>query len=145
MAGNKQSKPRPRAEHSCSKISANEVAIFGGWTDRPMNDLWSFNYVDMEWRVLVSTGIQPRPRYRHTAEFVGNHLYVLGGSDNGDDVAQQSRNLGMHVLNLSTMQWHHPPVISGSNPFPRSGHGSAVIGALTIAVFGGKVNNQVRI
>lgn len=143
VAGNKQSKPRARAEHSCCKITANEVAIFGGWADRPLNDLWSFNFVDMEWRVLVSSGIQPRPRYRHSAEFIGNNLYILGGSDNNEDIPEQSRNLGIHVLSLSTMQWSHPPLSGGFNPFPRSGHGSTVIGVTTIAIFGGKYNNQV--
>ena len=145
VLGNLQSKPKARAEHSCCKIGANEVAIFGGWAGRPMNDLWSFNFVDMEWRVLVSSGIQPRPRYRHTAEFIGSNMYILGGSDNNDDIPEQSRNLTIHVLSLTTMQWTHPTISGGFNPFPRSGHGSAVIGTVTIAIFGGKLNNQVML
>ena len=140
--GNKASKPPSRAEHSACKTSSNEVAIFGGWTDRPMNDLWIFNYVDMEWKQAATSGIQPRPRYRHTAEVVGTKLFLFGGSDNGDDVADGSRNLGVHELSLETMQWSHP-TLRGANPFPRSGHGSAVIGASTVAIFGGKRNNEV--
>ncbi len=99
----------------------------------------------MEWRVLVSSGIQPRPRYRHTAEFIGSNMYILGGSDNNDDIPEQSRNLTIHVLSLTTMQWTHPTISGGFNPFPRSGHGSAVIGTVTIAIFGGKLNNQVML
>jgi Ras-related protein Rab-1A len=140
--GNRSNKPPARCEHSVCKTGTNEVTIFGGWTDRPMNDCWAFNYVDMEWKQVVTSGIQPRPRYRHTAEIIGNKMYILGGSENGDDIADGSRHLGVHVLNLSTMEWSHP-AISGINPFPRSGHSSAVIGAKSIAIFGGKRNNEV--
>ena len=141
--GGKETKPLARAEHSACKTGTNEITIFGGWASKPMNDLWTFNYVDMEWRVAVSSGIQPRPRYRHTAEIVGNKMYIFGGSDNNDDIAENSRNLSIHELWLETMQWSHP-TISGSNPFPRSGHGSAVIGAKSVAIFGGKRNKEVR-
>jgi hypothetical protein len=142
--GGKDSKPPGRAEHSACKTGTNEVTIFGGWAQKPVNDLWTFNFVDMEWRVAVSSGIQPRPRYRHTAEVIGLKMFVLGGSDNSEDVAENAKYLGVHELNLQTMQWSHPSV-TGSNPFPRSGHSSAVIGAQSIAIFGGKRNNEVRI
>jgi len=141
--GPRSAKPPSRAEHAACKTSSNEVTIFGGWTDRPVNDLWSFNFVDMEWKQVTTSGIQPRPRYRHTMELVsGVKVFVLGGSDTGDDVAEASRNLNIHELNLETMQWSHPS-LRGANPFPRSGHGSAVIGASTLAIFGGKRNNKL--
>lgn len=106
------------------------------------NDCWSFNFVDMEWKPLVTSGIQPRARYRHTAEFIGNKMFILGGSENGNDIADGSRHLGVHELNFSTMEWSHP-VLRGVNPFPRSGHASAVIGAKSIAIFGGKRTNDL--
>jgi len=132
-----RAKPPPRAEHSACKTGTNEVTVFGGWAHQPCNDMWVFNFVDMEWKETVSSGIQPRPRYRHTAEVVGIKMYVLGGSDNSEDVAEGAKHLGLHELSLETMQWSHP-ALSGSNPFPRSGHSSAVIGAQSVAVFGGR-------
>lgn len=140
--GNQDSKPTGRTEHTACKTGTNEVTIFGGWSSKPTNEMWSFNYVDMEWRVVASSGIQPRPRFRHSAEVVGMKMYIFGGSDNGEDIAENSRYLGVHELNLMTMQWSHP-TISGSNPFPRSGHCSALIGAHSVAIFGGKRNEQV--
>mmetsp|Transcript_24814 Transcript_24814/g.41342 ORF Transcript_24814/g.41342 Transcript_24814/m.41342 type:complete len:601 (+) Transcript_24814:73-1875(+) len=137
----KSVKPPPRAEHSACKTGTNEVTIFGGWSSQPCNDMWTFNYVDMEWKPTVSSGIQPRPRYRHTAEVVGLKMYVLGGSDNNEDVSAGAVYLGIHELSLETMQWSHP-TISGANPFPRSGHSSAVIGAQSVAIFGGKKDNE---
>ena len=59
-----------RSEHSACKIATNEIGVFGGWTDQPTNEFWIFNYVDMEWTPGTTSGIQPRPRYRHTAEVV---------------------------------------------------------------------------
>eukprot|EP01040_Poterioochromonas_malhamensis_P000765 gene765-815_t len=137
--GNKEAKPAARAEHSACKTGANEVTIFGGWASRPLNDMWTFNFVDLEWKVTISSGILPRPRYRHSAEVVGNSMFILGGSDNNEDIAEESRNLSIHALNLQTMQWSHP-TLHGSNPFPRSGHSSSVIGAKSIVIFGGKRN-----
>lgn len=140
--GGKDSRPVGRAEHSACKTGTNEVTIFGGWATKPTNEMWAFNYVDMEWRVAVSSGIQPRPRYRHTAEVVGLRMYILGGSDNAEDVSENAKYLSVHELSLETMQWSHPNV-TGSNPFPRSGHSSTVIGAQSVAIFGGKRNDQV--
>jgi N-acetylneuraminic acid mutarotase len=141
--GSKENKPLGRAEHSACKTGTNEVTIFGGWTTKPTNEMWTFDVVNMEWRVTVSSGIQPRPRYRHTAEVVGTNMYIFGGSDNSDDVAATGgRHLGIHELSLETMQWSHPS-LKGADPFPRSGHGSAVIGAQSVAIFGGKRSNDV--
>lgn len=142
----KKQKPPSRAEHTACKTSSNEVTIFGGWLDSPSgpsNDIWTFNFVDMEWRQLETSGIHPRPRYRHTAEIIGNKMLILGGSDNGEDIAESSHiNLTLHELNLDTMQWIHP-ALKGINPFPRSGHGSCVIGTTTLAIFGGRRSNEV--
>lgn len=142
----KRQKPPSRAEHSACKTSTNEVTIFGGWCDAPQgpsNDLWTFNYVDMEWKEVETSGIHPKPRYRHTTEMIDSKMYVLGGSDNGEDVADSSHNnLGLHCVDFETMQWSHP-VLRGVNPFPRSGHGSTVIGSSTLAIFGGKRSNEM--
>jgi len=135
-------KPLPRTEHTACKTATNEITIFGGWNSKPLNDLWTFNYVELEWKILITSGIQPRPRYRHTSELLGNKLYILGGSDNEQDNPELSRNLGFHILSMETMTWSHPN-IAGTNPFPRSGHASALIGAKSIAIFGGKRNATV--
>ena len=95
----------------------------------------------MEWKPMTSSGIQPKPRFRHTAEIIGTKMYILGGADNTSGTSR-SRSLGIHVLCLETLQWSHP-TITGSDPFPRSGHTSAVIGAQTVAIFGGCVSDTV--
>ena len=138
--GNLGTKPAPRIEHSSCKISANEIMIFGGWTTQPVNDVWVFNAVDMQWRQEVTSGIQAKPRYRHTSEVLGSKMYIFGGSDTPDDNAETCGYLSLHELDLETLQWSHPSLV-GNNPFPRSGHASAVVGATTVAIFGGKRNS----
>jgi hypothetical protein len=65
-ADGKGTKPAPRTEHSACKTGSNEVTVFGGWVQQPCNELYTFNFVDMEWKEAASSGIQPRPRYTHT-------------------------------------------------------------------------------
>ena len=144
IVGHNINKPLPRVEHSACKISTNEIMIFGGLTDKegPTNDLWTFNIVDMEWKKQVSSGIQPKARYRHTSEMLGHTMYIFGGSDTNDDIAQGNTYLNLSELDLETMQWSHP-ILVGSVPFPRSGHSSTVIGVNSVAIFGGKLNNQI--
>ena len=140
--GSRQQKPSGRAAHSACKIGSNEVAVFGGWSERPLNDLWSFNYADMEWRLLSTQGVTPKPRYRHTSEFLAGKLYIFGGSDNARDVADGCSYLSLHELAMDSMTWTSPQ-LRGANPFPRSGHCTAVVGARSVAVFGGKRSNEV--
>lgn len=140
----KNERPLPRAEHSACKTGTNEITIFGGWAEKPTNDMWTFNYMDMQWTQVATSGIQPRPRFRHTAEVLGTKMYIMGGSDSTTDEAELSPYLQLHELNLETMQWSHP-AIRGSDPFPRSGHGSAIIGARSVAIFGGKLTAEVRL
>lgn len=144
VAGTALDKPTPRAEHTACKTGSNEVSIFGGWIDNvgPTNELWVFNFVDMEWKKITTSGVQPRPRYRHTAEVISNKMYILGGSEDNDDICDGNKHLGIHELSLDTMQWVHPQ-LKGINPFPRSGHATALIGAKSVGVFGGKRSNTI--
>jgi hypothetical protein len=68
--------PQARAEHSASKIGTNAIAYFGGWTDKPTNDLWVLDYVALEWSRPAVSGIEPRPRYRHTSEVRCDMIYI---------------------------------------------------------------------
>jgi small GTP-binding protein len=139
--GDKRDRPDRRTEHSASKIGTNQVAIFGGWTVKPESDLWVLDYVNMEWNRLLPSGIPPKPRYRHTSVVHDGSLYIMGGSDTGaDEIRGTGSHLGIHKLSLSEMQWTHPD-ISGSNPFPRSGHCSSLVGSGSVAIFGGKRSN----
>jgi small GTP-binding protein len=136
--------PEARTEHTCCKIGTNTVAIFGGWvpSSGPSNELWTFDTKSMTWDSRVPSGIQPRPRYRHTAQFAGNKMYIIGGSDNPCDSAATAMHiLGLSVLDCDTFEWSHPK-LNGPSPFPRSSHCSALLGSMNIAIFGGKRSSE---
>lgn len=144
---NSKIRPPSRTDFSIVKVRTNVCMMFGGYTsdNKVVGDLWSLDYQNLEWREEAVSGIKPRPRYRHTAEVIGNKMYILGGVDNGDDDATQSKGstfATINVLNLETMEWSQPK-LSGENPFPRSGHSSCVVGTDHIAVFGGKLKSDV--
>jgi hypothetical protein len=144
MKTNGTKNPRARAEHSASKIpNSNQILFFGGWVDCPSNDLWVFDFMDLEWNEFATSGIPPRARYRHTSEILNGKYYILGGSDNAEDVCDGKSYLSIHELNFETLQWYHPE-LRGGNPFPRSGHSSSIIGAHSIVVFGGKRSEEVQ-
>ena len=42
-------------------------------------------------------------------------MYILGGSDNGDDVPDGCKYLGVHALHLDTMEWSHPELRLGGS------------------------------
>ena len=132
-------RPDARTDHTCVKTAAYEIMIFGGWSSEgPMNDCWSFNTQDMEWNHIVPSGIQPKPRFRHTCEIIGSLMIVLGGANDGEESHKNGSlgGTGVSVLDLNSMQWSHPE-IQGQSPFPRSGHCSTCIGN-SIILFGGR-------
>lgn len=154
--------PLPRAEHTATKTNTNEVTIFGGWIgstagriggestidNEYTNDIWTFNVIDREWKRVLTQGESPMGRCGHTAEFIQNKLYILGGRASVGPNSNISQNrLGLAVLDYSDMRWDYPNFTmkhiggsGGSNNssiFPRFGHSSATIGAKSLLVFGG--------
>ena len=143
---NSKIRPPSRTDFSMVKVRTNVCMVFGGYTsdNRVVGDLWSLDYQNLEWKEEAVSGIKPRPRYRHTSEVIGNKMYLLGGVDNGEDDATQSKGSTfstINVLNLDTMEWSQPQ-LTGDNPFPRSGHASCVLGSTHIAIFGGKLRSD---
>jgi hypothetical protein len=153
--------PLPRAEHTTTKTNTNEVTIFGGWLgaaagragsdveNEYTNDIWTFNIVDREWKRVLTQGESPMGRCGHTAEFIQNKLYILGGRASAGPTGtnNDSSRLGLAVLDYSDMRWDYPAFtskqigVSGGSSnasiFPRFGHSSATIGAKSLLVFGG--------
>jgi L-alanine-DL-glutamate epimerase-like enolase superfamily enzyme len=83
--------------------------------------------VDNEWTRVLAQGILPKARFRHTSEVrhtvlpvctgascktfhmcyqvIRDKMYVLGGSDNIEDVCDGIRGLGMSVLSLDSYRF----------------------------------------
>jgi len=112
----------------------DKLWIFGGSYNVPaikLNDLIMIDVNDQEWKVVTEFhGNPPCPRSDHAAVSIDNKIYIFGGS------SDQTLPLNdLHIFDTDTMTWSQP-VIKGSCPYPRSGHGFVAIGKKAF-VFGG--------
>jgi N-acetylneuraminic acid mutarotase len=80
-----------------------------------MNDIYTLNLVTCEWKRVNATGEIPPPRDSHSANIIGEYLYVIGGGDN------KQRLNDMHRLCLRSWTWKKLDCI-GDITAGRAGH-----------------------
>uniref|UniRef100_A0A8D0FWG8 Host cell factor 1 n=1 Tax=Strix occidentalis caurina TaxID=311401 RepID=A0A8D0FWG8_STROC len=137
--------PSPRESHTaivyCRKDLGNpKMYIFGGMCGCRLNDLWELDIETMTWSRPETKGTVPLPRSLHTANVIGNKMYVFGGwvpqSAGGEISAHDGEwkcTGSFSYLNLDTTEWIG--LISDcqedkSNllPGPRAGHCAVAVG-----------------
>ncbi|XP_077034571.1 host cell factor 2 isoform X2 [Agelaius phoeniceus] len=137
--------PSPRESHTaivyCRKdVGSPKMYIFGGMCGCRLNDLWELDIETMTWSRPETKGTVPLPRSLHTANVIGNKMYVFGGwvpqSAGGEISAPDGEwkcTGSFSYLNLDTTEWIG--LISDcqedkSNllPGPRAGHCAVAIG-----------------
>ncbi|XP_060101572.1 host cell factor 2 [Heteronotia binoei] len=138
--------PSPRESHTAiiysRKDSGNpKMLIFGGMSGCRLNDLWELDIETMAWSKPETKGTVPLPRSLHTANVIGNKMYIFGGwvpQSTEDDISSQDGEWkctgSFSYLNLDTTEW--VSLISDCQedkntllPGPRAGHCAVVIGA----------------
>ncbi|XP_030815782.1 host cell factor 2 isoform X3 [Camarhynchus parvulus] len=137
--------PSPRESHTaivyCRKdVGSPKIYIFGGMCGCRLNDLWELDIETMTWSRPETKGTVPLPRSLHTANVIGNKMYVFGGwvpqSAGGEISAPDGEwkcTGSFSYLNLDTTEWIG--LISDcqedkSNllPGPRAGHCAVAVG-----------------
>ncbi|XP_074437419.1 host cell factor 2 isoform X3 [Larus michahellis] len=137
--------PSPRESHTavvyCRKdLGSPKMYIFGGMCGCRLNDLWELDIETMTWSRPETKGTIPLPRSLHTANVIGNKMYVFGGwvpqSAGGEISAHDGEwkcTGSFSYLNLDTTEWIG--LISDcqedkSNllPGPRAGHCAVAVG-----------------
>ncbi|KFP68975.1 Host cell factor 2, partial [Cariama cristata] len=137
--------PSPRESHTaivyCRKdLGSPKMYIFGGMCGCRLNDLWELDIETMTWSRPETKGTVPLPRSLHTANVIGNKMYVFGGwvpqSAGGEISARDGEwkcTGSFSYLNLDTTEWIG--LISDcqedkSNllPGPRAGHCAVAVG-----------------
>uniref|UniRef100_A0A8B9TU96 Host cell factor C2 n=1 Tax=Anas platyrhynchos TaxID=8839 RepID=A0A8B9TU96_ANAPL len=137
--------PSPRESHTaivyCRKdLGSPKMYIFGGMCGCRLNDLWELDIETMTWSRPETKGTVPLPRSLHTANVIGNKMYVFGGwvpqSAGGEISAHDGEwkcTGSFCYLNLDTTEWIG--LISDcqedkSNllPGPRAGHCAVAVG-----------------
>ncbi|KFV59598.1 Host cell factor 2, partial [Tyto alba] len=137
--------PSPRESHTaivyCRKDLGNpKMYIFGGMCGCRLNDLWELDIETMTWSRPETKGTVPLPRSLHTANVIGNKMYVFGGwvpQSSGGEISAHDGEWkctgSFSYLNLDTTEWIG--LISDcqedkSNllPGPRAGHCAVAVG-----------------
>lgn len=126
-------KPSGRNGHSASLLyGGSQILILGGWLGNgPLaaGDMHLLNLSPLKWLVPNFSGEPPGPCNMHTADPVGNYLFVFRG---GDGRAYLN---DLHALDLKSNSWCAVKT-AGEKPPPRANHASAVDGD-RLYVFGG--------
>ncbi|XP_038612131.1 host cell factor 2 isoform X2 [Tachyglossus aculeatus] len=138
--------PSPRESHTaivyCRKDSGNpKLYVFGGMCGCRLDDLWQLDIETMTWSQPETKGTVPLPRSLHTANVIGNKMYIFGGwvpqaVDNVECSALDCEwrcTSSFSYLNLDTAEW--TVLISDSQedkknllPRPRAGHCAVAVG-----------------
>lgn len=153
--------PAPRSCHTMTVVGTNAF-LFGGMTHfisndaedfydvRPSSEIFKLNLnskSDMEWTRINSVGMNPLPRWRHTATlFDNNQILVFGGFHSTDH-----RLNDVWVFDTIALSWAQPNpkhnaeatiVCQLSNTewvnvaSPRAGHSATLVGEC-VYIFGG--------
>ncbi|KAM4676891.1 host cell factor 2 [Discoglossus pictus] len=137
--------PSPRESHSAAVYTRKDngkskLFIFGGMSGCRLGDLWDLDLESMAWTSPEVRGVAPLPRSLHTANVIGNRMYVFGGwiphaIHDGNPSPQDHQwkcTNSFSYLDLDTSEWTH--IMSDCQedrknwPRPRAGHCAVTIG-----------------
>nr|KAF6373819.1 host cell factor C2 [Pipistrellus kuhlii] len=138
--------PSPRESHTaviyCKKDSGSpKMYVFGGMCGARLDDLWQLDLETMSWSKPETKGTVPLPRSLHTANVIGNKMYIFGGwvPQKGENIEASPHDCewkctsSFSYLNLDTAEW--TTLVSdsqedkkNSRPRPRAGHCAVAIG-----------------
>ncbi|XP_035257315.1 host cell factor 2 isoform X2 [Anguilla anguilla] len=140
--------PCPRESHTavvyCSKGTYSpKLYIFGGMRGQRLSDLWQLDIETMTWSTPDTKGPPPLPRSLHSANVIGNKMYVFGGWVPVVNAEDRPNALGTEwvctnslcELNLDTLTWRtlrperQQEEGKACGPRARAGHCTASIGS----------------
>uniref|UniRef100_A0A8C6UEE9 Host cell factor C2 n=1 Tax=Neogobius melanostomus TaxID=47308 RepID=A0A8C6UEE9_9GOBI len=107
--------PSPRESHTAvayTGLGSPKLYIFGGMQGLRLDDLWQLDLDTMVWSMPETRGCKPLPRSLHTANVMGNKMFVFGG---WVPIAETERDKAigkewictnsLSILNLDTLSW----------------------------------------
>ncbi|XP_037099589.1 host cell factor 2 isoform X1 [Syngnathus acus] len=149
--------PSARESHTAvaySGLGSPKLFIYGGMQGCRLDDLWQLDLNTMAWSLLETRGSAPLPRSLHSANVIGNRMFVFGGwipvpeseKHNAAGIKWICSN-SLSVLHFDTMSWQNlGPVYDDidsqlqsrnvqsdddntGRPKARAGHCAAVVGS----------------
>ncbi|XP_056434851.1 host cell factor 2 [Gadus chalcogrammus] len=154
----KGGRPAARESHTAVAYAGRgspKLFIFGGMQGRRLDDLWQLDLDSMVWSAPLTKGPRPLARSLHSANIIGNKMFIFGGWVPYSEPAKTKGaewicTNSLHALNLDTMSWQDlspeepaqghpkpqdkPPQLEleeshPGGPKPRAGHCSTAIGS----------------
>ncbi|XP_034019276.1 host cell factor 2 isoform X1 [Thalassophryne amazonica] len=109
--------PTERESHTTvayTNLGSSKLYIFGGMQGCRLDDLWQLDLDTMMWSTPETSGFHPLPRSLHSANVIGNKMYIFGGwipipemdKPNALEAEWICTN-NLSVLNLDTMVWQN--------------------------------------
>jgi hypothetical protein len=119
--------PGPRSGHSIT-VRREQALLFGGCgvkgsQPQVFREAYLLHISDgYRWERLQLTGLEPSPRWRHTATLLpdDDSVFVFGGVCRGD------RYNDAHVFSFRSRAWK-PAETAGAPPHPRSHHTASLV------------------
>ncbi|XP_041636513.1 host cell factor 2 isoform X2 [Cheilinus undulatus] len=109
--------PSARESHTSvtyTGLGSPKLYIFGGMQGSRLDDLWQLDLETMVWSMPETRGATPLPRSLHSANVIGNKMYVFGGwipiPESGKHNAEGTEWIctnSLSVLNLDTLCWEN--------------------------------------
>jgi N-acetylneuraminic acid mutarotase len=134
----------PSARESASVVVMDGVAyFFGGYTTGVVNALYALDLVTLAWTTVTPlVGTAPSVRYLHTASILDGKMYIFGGHNGSNAVADS------HSFDPKTRTWldfaavpeGSSSVMNAAQLVARAIHSASVIDG-AIYVFGGYYGN----
>ncbi|KAM4711990.1 host cell factor 2 [Anableps anableps] len=107
--------PSARESHTCvayAGLGPPKLYVFGGMQGCRLNDLWQLDLNSMVWSTPETSGSTPLSRSLHSANVIGNKMYVFGGwipvPESDKRVAAGTEWIcsnSLDSLNLDSMCW----------------------------------------
>ncbi|BES95475.1 Kelch motif [Nesidiocoris tenuis] len=133
--------PPPRESHSAvahtDSLGNTKLIIYGGMSGCRLGDLWILDINSMTWNKPEVDGPPPLPRSLHSANIIGDKMYVFGG---WVPLVLEDVKIATHekewkctnqlaCLNLNTLKWEELSKDSaeGNMPRARAGHCAVVV------------------
>ncbi|XP_074481386.1 host cell factor 2 isoform X3 [Sebastes fasciatus] len=109
--------PSARESHTSvayTGLGSPKLYIYGGMQGCRLDDIWQLDLDTMVWSMPETRGSPPLPRSLHSANVIGNKMYVFGGwvpvPESDEDNASGTEWIcsdSLSVLNLDTMIWQN--------------------------------------
>ncbi|CCH60446.1 hypothetical protein TBLA_0C06530 [Henningerozyma blattae CBS 6284] len=132
--------PPPLTNHTMVSYDY-KLWVFGGDTQQGLiNQLFMFDPVINDWRVVETTGEKPPPVQEHAAVMFNDLMCIMGGKDE-QDVYLNS----VYFLNLKSLKWFKFNDYKLNIPQGRSGHSITLLKNNRLLIMGGDKFDYARL